>query len=945
MEELVDERPNILDTKEWTSQENVRSWIDNLTESELVSRASEASSPTKSSFESDVFLQLPYGFENDDLILGAEARYFGFNNHSIISPRLSPLISHEDNASIEYQESYTSIEHNEFNQRDTENDIVHKLEKHFASLNESRESVDENKDDFQEHKSKRPKLAHVSSESSWASSFDHPSSLAAALLPDPEEILYSLGFCDTSSTLQFIPSRFFQTPSDAYGINVDEIHHSLLLEHQESLSSYESSRHIIQRFSESSIELNSYTSSESTYLNAKNKRVLFQSSRKDMPSIHLSQEDSDRPVSPLSGTTSGSSNWMRLETLEELPEPSSRNSSFESDRLTNLTIAAFLAASKKANLNSDDEGSSSSRRYSSNSRGDTLTDENTNDGSDDNIATKLVEENQDALNGNYLHMPVTYKRSISDKSISSSVVTVVDADPSTSFKPITNAQNRELELCKQGVDACDAGSDAKSTPSLRRLSFKMTRSKKVDSDENIDDSTQDTNVSTSSDSITTNSNGDKRDFDEIAPIPNAESASTTQDTRRKSSKSLNDSLREFFRKLKKDVPEDQPDSTKEAIQESPCIQIVLTPPEPALDESVLLGMDRQSNENAPRTESKSVKKGYFSAAINSISHAISKYHDSKQTNCDHDSKQTKCDHDSKQTKCDHDSKQANNGKKVIQEGAQRESINQAKPKTPLFRIFNHQTLPVHSNSAFSAFASGVVDGRLDIELSEENNNDTTGENEDDLIPTHASGQFEEQFLMSDYSFEKTRESPLGYMADSPSSDDCACPVASTTTKKRKLTTKRLSKGHSFESSGFEEDHQTIKCPVDNCYIRHVKGTKHGFLTSTTRSESGIGKSPRNDTSSPSDRNMLMTHAHYDFLIQQFTSLRTEMREGFSRMEGKANHLETNFTGEIQKAKEVVVNTHMEWLLKEVDSLRRKLQEKDDEIERLHKVINSCQSSN
>ena len=64
-------------------------------------------------------------------------------------------------------------------------------------------------------------------------SFENPSGLAAALQQDPEEFLYSLGFCAETSVLHLIPSRFFQQPSAAHGIDVEEIHNTLLLDYAE----------------------------------------------------------------------------------------------------------------------------------------------------------------------------------------------------------------------------------------------------------------------------------------------------------------------------------------------------------------------------------------------------------------------------------------------------------------------------------------------------------------------------------------------------------------------------------------------------------------------------------------------------------------------------------------------------------------------------------------
>ena len=61
-------------------------------------------------------------------------------------------------------------------------------------------------------------------------SFDRPSSLAAFLQPDPEELLYSLGFGGQTSLLQIIPERFFVNNSEARGIDVNKIYDSLLID-------------------------------------------------------------------------------------------------------------------------------------------------------------------------------------------------------------------------------------------------------------------------------------------------------------------------------------------------------------------------------------------------------------------------------------------------------------------------------------------------------------------------------------------------------------------------------------------------------------------------------------------------------------------------------------------------------------------------------------------
>lgn len=61
-------------------------------------------------------------------------------------------------------------------------------------------------------------------------SVDNPSSLAAVLQPNPEDILLNLGFGGTGEIAlhQAIPSRFLQQPSVLPGIDVDAFQQSIL---------------------------------------------------------------------------------------------------------------------------------------------------------------------------------------------------------------------------------------------------------------------------------------------------------------------------------------------------------------------------------------------------------------------------------------------------------------------------------------------------------------------------------------------------------------------------------------------------------------------------------------------------------------------------------------------------------------------------------------------
>ena len=60
-------------------------------------------------------------------------------------------------------------------------------------------------------------------------SFPSVSSLLAAMETDPEDVLISLGFCDDiSSQVRRIPARFFMTPSQAKGIDVQKVLHQVM---------------------------------------------------------------------------------------------------------------------------------------------------------------------------------------------------------------------------------------------------------------------------------------------------------------------------------------------------------------------------------------------------------------------------------------------------------------------------------------------------------------------------------------------------------------------------------------------------------------------------------------------------------------------------------------------------------------------------------------------
>ena len=194
----------------------------------------------------------------------------------------------------------------------------------------------------------------------------------------------------------------------------------------------------LKRFSQSSIDLQEVNSIISTTdsshypptsLSAKTRRILFKSSHQDIPSIHLTR-DEDRPFSPASlSITSSGSNWMRLETLKEVPEPLSRTNSFDIDvPLTpvNKSIRTRLDSSAFESLKPVQHRKLSDTDHS---RGGTLIDE---DSTHELSPHHFV---------NNLHAPLTYKRTLSDKSVSSCITVIDNRIPDTAalFLPITDS--------------------------------------------------------------------------------------------------------------------------------------------------------------------------------------------------------------------------------------------------------------------------------------------------------------------------------------------------------------------------------------------------------------------------------------------------------------------------------------------------------------------------
>ncbi|XP_066917665.1 serine-rich adhesin for platelets-like [Clytia hemisphaerica] len=1018
----------------WTSEESVQQWINTI--EQRSNEISEPTSPTKSSFDCDVFLQLPGG-DTEELALGAEARHYGH-----LSPRLSPLVSFEkeegspnkenddlsndkfpnnnnNNNDEPYQNQETSIK--ELDQ-DFESGRLEDL-KQFLQQQKAAATAVENDEHFftpisiqgleQTPPRRSNSLTSQDTFSSFSSSVDKPSSLAAFLRPDPEELLFSLGFCNQDSLLQSIPERFFVNQSEAYGINVEEIHNSLLIDDQESELAEPASPHsLLHRFSESSIDLhdfNSITSSTESSLpvslTAKTRRILFRSSHQDIPSIHLTR-DEDRPLSPTSlSLTSSSGNFMRLETLKELPEPSSRLSSFDIDvPLTpvNKSIRSRLTTSCSV--------SEISRKLSDTdlSRGGTLVDEETE---------------QNHFVSNSLQMPNVYKRTLSDKSFSS-LVTVIDRsgteDSSAEttnnealFKPISSNEMSSASFddsfsarhestsstrnesssprnhshsseTQAGFRSPKTGSQSpKSHPSSPSLSAANRRSL-FGSSKNISKTNSSTDhvFSSGETAIRTTTKPEHLTVtetlinEEITEVTNFPKPIMDLNDARKAS--LNDSFKDFIKNLASDssingsshngspVPPhstendeqidiimneenaeetnlnidiqspvsselDEELSNENTPQEQFTNGDIVHSPEPTNPpkqetlEASLASVETQKAE--PNSNITQNKKGYFSAAFNSISNVFNKYQDSKQSSVDETLPPVKNEQDAE-------------SENLVDKKEESSSIptksQPNKKQGPLFRLFNHQTLSMHSNSAFSSFVSGLSNG-VEVEL----------DRASDI-------SIEVSQTSSKLTTNQPKASSVSPLGDSLSSDEnvCDCPKSPdrNSSKSRRYGGKKsphFNKGRSLESSGFEEETNNIKCPFGkNCSLGHKNGRHVYPVENNDRLSIRKGSEASSMMRSCSPTSTYFTHEHFDYLVQQMTYLRAELKEEFQQSITREKKMKEHFESQLDDMKKTMTTDYMGWIANEMKQLKTKLHEKDEEIRRLRDIIaeNEAQAS-
>ena len=700
---------------------------------------------------------------------------------------------------------------------------------------------------------------------------------------------------------------------------------------------------VLQRFSESSIDINSVTSTESStnppngLLSARTRRILFKSSRHDIPSIHLTR-DEDRPVSPTSASiTSSNSNWLRLETLKEVPEPLSRSNSFDIDQ----PLTPIGGANNKNHLFLGFSQGELRRKLSDTdvSRGGTLVDEESSESGGVNHFVN-----------NSLH-PSVYKRTLSDKSVSS-LVTVIDRTESTDEKPLTGDQNlfRPINADEEFEEKSDQTSlvvaeSARTSPCLSASSRRSLfgSSKKTYYSDNVF-SSEDTIVKSTSksDSLLAESR-DKQTMD-INDIRKA---------------SLNDSFRDFIKTLASEgslngsshngspVPQMDP-----SFQQQESIEIHIQAPTPAVpgsdettgddevpelqDDSVKMTEENEKQElesnnvkepeldsskkqysidepdspkvkpdstidaeviqshpykevEPPFKEAEPPKKGYFSAAFSSISNVFGKSNQdsNKQPSCDDTTMESATEQNTEQvSKQQNENSTVHPNSKTLQKNASKSSS--------LFRLFNHQTLSVHSNSAFSSFA-GLANG-VEVELDQvsdtsidTNQKSTTGVN----------------------SFVKSRaQTSPGYVADSPiSSDDvhCNCPsshqVSVNLKRRSKHCKKTVNKVRSLESSGFDEDQREIKCPLGkNCSLGHKNG-RHVYPQSSDRLDvrrDSRASSTARSVGSVSVSSSTFTHEHFDYLVQQVTSLRTEVKEEFQQAATRENNMKDYFESQLDE---------------------------------------------
>lgn len=363
------------------------------------------------------------------------------------------------------------------------------------------------------------------------------------------------------------------------------------------------------RFSQNSID-------NSSVMSASSKRLLFQSHHNDMPSIYVSQEDSDCPNTP-STTTSGSMFSKRLETLEEVPEPNSRSSSFDNER-SNISITDTLSnvagqlygfmkrqcsdttsSSKDAQIN-EIEGENKNKNIVP-----------TNNFVDDK--GREVDVNSNLLDKN---MNITYSR-VSSKSSISTIVDMSKLDEDVKFRPVESSREPRLTNNKSKVDYARGNTKASLTASDRRTLFRQQKSEAIQDSNEVFVSEDVSNTEMNLESERQNTSKDEtNDTGSIALT------TYSHDPNQKRRDSLKRSFTTFFKKIRKNSL----DKGNRNIE----IQIILTPPDQKQSESICLKWDEHGNELMETASKNSMLESF----VSSLSNLVGKSHEEKNSICD-----------------------------------------------------------------------------------------------------------------------------------------------------------------------------------------------------------------------------------------------------------------------------------------------------------------------
>ena len=362
------------------------------------------------------------------------------------------------------------------------------------------------------------------------------------------------------------------------------------------------------RFSQNSID-------NSSVMSASSKRLLFQSHHNDMPSIYVSQEDSDCPNTP-STTTSGSMFSKRLETLEEVPEPNSRSSSFDNER-SNISITETLS-----NVAGQLYGFMKRQYSDTTSRKDALINEIEGENKNQNIvptSTPVDSKGREVdVNSNLLdkNMNITFSR-VSSKSSVSTIVDLSKLDEDVRFKPIESNSEPSLTNDKSKVDHTRGNTMAPLTANDKRALFKQRKSEAIQDSNEVfvsgDVSNSEINLESEHQSISK---------DETNETDSVVLTTFSHDPSQKRRDSLKRSFTSFFKKIGKNSM----GKGNRNIE----IQIILTPPDQKQSESICLKWDDHGNELMETASKNSMLESF----VSSLSNLIGKSHEGKNSICD-----------------------------------------------------------------------------------------------------------------------------------------------------------------------------------------------------------------------------------------------------------------------------------------------------------------------